>query len=125
MRDPITEGQLRRELDLILVRLERCGRAALIEARTERDQLAGDVFVDAQLVASQALEQLSYERLARRARMLANALDRVRDGSYESCEECGRVIPEARRRALPGAQHACLAKRWASGCIFGRRRQRQ
>jgi DnaK suppressor protein len=102
MRDPITEGQLRRELDLILVRLERCGRAALTEARMEGDRLAGDVFVDAQLVASQGLEELSYERLARRARMLANALDRVRDGSYGSCEECGRRIPEARRRALPG-----------------------
>jgi DnaK suppressor protein len=102
MRDPITEGQLRRELDLILLRLERCGRAALIEARSENDRLAGDVFVDAQLVASQNLEELSYERLARRARMLTNALERVRDGSYGSCEECGRSIPEARRRALPG-----------------------
>jgi phage/conjugal plasmid C-4 type zinc finger TraR family protein len=108
MRDPITEGQLRRELDLILVRLERCGRAALIEARTESNRLAGDVFVDAQLVASQALEELSYERLARRARMLANALDRVRDGSYGTCEECGRRIPEARRRALPGVT-TCLS----------------
>jgi RNA polymerase-binding transcription factor len=107
MRDPITEGQLRRELDLVLVRLERRGRAALIEARSESVRLAGDVFVDAQVVSSQGLEELSYERLARRARMLANALDRVRDGSYGSCEECGRRIPEARRRALPGVT-TCL-----------------
>ena len=107
MRDPITEGQLRRELDLILVRLEQRGRAALIEARSDSDRLAGDVFVDAQLVSSQGLEELSYERLARRARMLANALGRVRDGSYRSCEECGRRIPEARRRALPGVA-TCL-----------------
>jgi len=107
MPDAITEGQLRRELDLILVCLRRCGLAASIEARSESDRLAGDVFVDAQLVPSQGLEGLSYDRLARRARMLANALGRVRDGSYGSCEECGRRIPEARRRALPGVT-TCL-----------------
>jgi phage/conjugal plasmid C-4 type zinc finger TraR family protein len=107
MRDLITEGQLRRELDLVLVRLARCGRAALIEARSQGDRLAGDMFADAQVVASQDLGQLGYERLARRAKVLAIALERVRDGSYDSCEECGGRIPKARRRALPGVT-TCL-----------------
>ena len=102
MRDPITERQLRRELDLVLLRLERYGRAAWIEARSENDRLAGDMFADAQVVAAQDLGELSYERLARRAKVLAIGLERVREGSYGSCEECGGTIPVARRRALPG-----------------------
>jgi DnaK suppressor protein len=102
MPDHSTEGQLRRELDLILVRLERHERAALTEARAEGTRLVGDMFADAQVVASRNLDALSYERLSRRARELINALERVRDGSYGVCEECGGTIPVARRRALPG-----------------------
>lgn len=103
MSDQITEGQLRRELDLILVRLERHDRVALNEARAEGARLVGDMFADAQLVESRNIDALSYERLSRRARELANALERVRDGSYGTCEECGGAIPVVRRRALPGA----------------------
>jgi DnaK suppressor protein len=97
-----TEGQLRRELDLILGRLEQHERIAQIEAHTEGTRLVGDMFADAQIVASRNLDALSYERLSRRARELTNALERLRDGSYGICEECGNTIPQARRRALPG-----------------------
>ena len=102
MPDQTTEGRLRRELHLILGRLEQQDRAALIEARSEGARLVGDMFADAQVVASRNLDALSYERLSRRARALADALERVRDGSYGICEECGGTIPQARRRALPG-----------------------
>src|SRR5215475_8897842 len=102
MSDHTTEGQLRRELDVILGRLERHERAALTEARAEGTRLVGDMFADAQVVASRNLDALSYERLSRRARELVNALERLRDGSYGVCEECGGSIPQARRRALPG-----------------------
>ena len=102
MRDQTTEGQLRRELDLVLVRLERHDLAALTEGRSEGTRLVGDMFADAQVVASRNLDALSYERLSRRAKELANALERVRDGIYGICEECGSTIPLARRRALPG-----------------------
>jgi DnaK suppressor protein len=102
MRNLTTEEQLRRELDLILVRLEERGRAVMTEARSEGARLVGDMFADAQIVASRNLDELNYERLSRRAKVLANALERVRDGSYGLCEECGRSIPQARRRALPG-----------------------
>jgi|SRR5437870_3481095 len=102
MRDQTTEGQLRRELDLVLVRLERHDLAALTEGRSEGTRLVGDMFADAQIVASRNLDALSHERLSRRAKELANALERVRDGSYGICEECGSTIPVARRRALPG-----------------------
>jgi DnaK suppressor protein len=102
MADPNTEEQLRRELDQVLLRLERHERATLSDARSEGARLVGDMFADAQVVASRNLDALGYERLSRRARELANALDRVRDGSYGTCEECGGAIPAARRRALPG-----------------------
>jgi len=101
-RNTEAEAQVRRELDLIIVRLERHDRAAMTEARSEGARLVGDMFADAQLVASRTLDALTYERLSRRARELANALERVRDGSYGSCDECGGTIPAARRRALPG-----------------------
>jgi DnaK suppressor protein len=107
MPDHTTEGRLRRELDLILVRLERHDRAALIDARSEGARLVGDMFADAQVVASRNLDALSYERLSRRSKELTIALERVRDGSYGICEECGSIIPEARRRALPGVT-TCL-----------------
>jgi len=102
MPDRIAEGQLRRELDSILTRLERQERSTLSDARSESVRLVGDMFADAQEVASRNLDALSYERLSRRARELTNALERVRDGSYGTCEECGGTIPAARRRALPG-----------------------
>jgi DnaK suppressor protein len=102
MADRNTEEQLRRELDHVLLRLERHERATLSDARSEGARLVGDMFADAQVVASRNLDALGYERLSRRARELANALDRVRDGSYGTCEECGGAIPAARRRALPG-----------------------
>ena len=97
-----TEGHLRRELDLVLGRLEQHERIAQNDAHAEGARLVGDMFADAQVVASRNLDALSYERLSRRARELTNAIERVRDGSYGMCEECGSTIPQARRRALPG-----------------------
>ena len=104
MPDHTAEGQLRRELDGILVRLERHERAAQTDARADDGRLVGDMFADAQVIASRNLDALGYERLSRRARELVNALERVRDGSYGTCEECGDAIPAARRRALPGVR---------------------
>ncbi len=98
MRDTRTERQLRRELDLIVTRLDGHDRAA---AREGRQGLAGDLVEDAQVVEAQALSELSYGRLARRAGMIRNALSRLQDGRYGRCEECGGVIAPARLRALP------------------------
>ena len=117
--DHTTEGQLRRELDLILVRLERHEQSALTDARTEGARLVGDMFADAQVVASRNLDALSSERLSRRARELANALDRVREGSYGTCEECGATIPHARRKALPGVT-TCVACQERGESLRGR-----
>jgi DnaK suppressor protein len=121
MRNQTTEGQLRRELDMILVRLERGSRAALIEARSEGVRLVGDMFEDAQVVATRSVDELSNDRLSRRAKVLANALERVRDGSYGICEECGGTIPLARRRALPGVTTCLLCQERGEGRQKARR----
>ena len=110
MSDHSAEGQLRRELDVILSRLERHERTAQADARADDGRLVGDMFADAQVIASRNLDALGYERLSRRARELMNALERVRDGSYGTCDECGGAIPAARAagrhdvRAVSGAR---------------------
>ena len=48
MADRNTEERLRRELDQILLRLERQERTTLSDARSEGAQLVGDMFADAQ-----------------------------------------------------------------------------
>jgi hypothetical protein len=52
MADRNTEERLRRELDQILLRLERQERTTLSDARSEGARLVGDMFADAQVVAS-------------------------------------------------------------------------
>ncbi|MGH7393625.1 MAG: TraR/DksA family transcriptional regulator, partial [Candidatus Rokuibacteriota bacterium] len=101
MRDTRTERRLLRELDFIVTRLDGHTRAAAREGRPGGEGFAGDLVEDAQVVEAQALSDLSYGRLARRARTIRDALVRLQDGLYGRCEECGRVIAPARLRALP------------------------
>jgi DnaK suppressor protein len=43
---------------------------------------------------------------------IADALDRVRQGTFGTCEECGEEIPKARLKELPHARYcvACARK---------------
>jgi DnaK suppressor protein len=43
---------------------------------------------------------------------IADALERIRQGSFGKCEECGSAIPKGRLDALPYARHcvACARK---------------
>jgi RNA polymerase-binding transcription factor DksA len=43
---------------------------------------------------------------------IADALERIRQGSFGKCEECGAAIPKGRLDALPYARHcvACARK---------------
>jgi len=47
---------------------------------------------------------LTRELLVERAHRLQAALDRLRDGEYGTCTECGEAIAPARLRALPEVQ---------------------
>ena len=48
-------------------------------------------------------EEVYRRRLADKSRALAEALERVRDGTYGICRECGYRIPRRRLQALPTA----------------------
>lgn len=102
MSDVKAEERLRRELAAILTSLRRWRPAPAEGAPQSIARLAGDLVDDAQVVESLERNQLSYGRLVQRARQLATALSRLRDGSYGRCDECGKPIPPARLQALPG-----------------------
>jgi DnaK suppressor protein len=56
--------------------------------------------------AAEVIEQhreLLWLRLADRSRALTAAKDRVRDGTYGICADCGRPIPQRRLKVLPTA----------------------
>jgi DnaK suppressor protein len=97
MRDVRIERRLRQELDMILQRLGRAGTLA------SGDELSGELVDDAQVVELREDQQLSRARLARRAKGLLVALQRLRVGVYGTCDECGGSIPTGRLHALPSA----------------------
>jgi DnaK suppressor protein len=69
---------------------------------------AADFFDVAQVVEHQELANLTASRLVERARRLRMALERVDDGEYGVCAECGTPIPSRRLSAVPDAT-TCLA----------------
>jgi len=89
-----------------LLETELAGIAARLPARagTPEPQLPGsDLFDAAQSVEHQELESLGISRLIERARRLRLALERVEDGDYGVCSECGTPIPSRRLLAVPDA----------------------
>jgi RNA polymerase-binding transcription factor DksA len=76
--------------------------------------------------AEQALEARDDEgrqvaRLLERATGLEHALRRIQDGSYGTCEHCGRSIGGRRLHALPEARHCvdCAERLQASPARTG------
>jgi RNA polymerase-binding protein DksA len=58
----------------------------------------------ADVVCRNAEREMSFATrslLVERARKLSQALERLRDGEYGTCEECGEPIAPARLRAMP------------------------
>jgi phage/conjugal plasmid C-4 type zinc finger TraR family protein len=101
MADVRAEERLQRELTAILASLRRWSPPPEGSPQSIA-RLAGDLVDDAQAVETLERGQLGYARLAQRARRITIALARLRDGSYGRCDECGKAIPPARLRALPG-----------------------
>ena len=96
------ERQLRQELHTIVMRL---GHGGALQASEE---LSGELVDDAQVLELREGEQLSQARLAQRAKGLLVALQRLRTGTYGTCDECSDPIAPERLRALPSAT-TCLA----------------
>jgi DnaK suppressor protein len=98
------ERELERELRAVVIRL---GHATSIAAAAHNGEatapLGGDLVEDAQVVEAHEVRHLNQDRLARRAKSLMLALQRVKAGTYGICDDCGEAIPPARLRALPSA----------------------
>jgi phage/conjugal plasmid C-4 type zinc finger TraR family protein len=99
-----TNGRLRRRLEA-----ELAGVTARLPrgAEPETPPTGADFLDVAQGVEHQELATLSASRLFERARRLRLALERVDDGDYGVCSECGRPIPPRRLLAVPDAT-ACV-----------------
>ena len=85
-----------------------------------REQYSGDV-VDAALDSvhdeiSSQLAEVESQELAR----TENALERMREGAYGVCENCGNNIPMARLQALPYATYCIKCQREAERDGSGR-----
>jgi len=112
-----TSGRLRNRLQVELAAI-----AARLPTRDETldPGLAGSDFLDvAQSVERQELASLGVSRLANRARRLRLALERVDDGDYGLCTECGEPIPARRLLAVPDATTcvACQARLERDGLL--------
>jgi DnaK suppressor protein len=123
--------QLEAELHRTWVRIRRLGgdtpaeelRGASIEGTGLADEIdAISINVDREM--SFATRSL----LVQRANKLADALDRLREGEYGICEECGEPIAPARLRVMPEVttcvrcqdRRERLAHRYeAVGAVFG------
>lgn len=70
-----------------------------------RSRLTGvhDSYDDAQESADDAVVSQLAQSESRELRAIENALERMREGNYGVCEECGHNIPMARLQALPYA----------------------
>lgn len=97
---------LERELGMTANRLREMGSAAdpkQQEAVARTDGPPGDPMDRIQATETREQYFSSKELLTERAERLAGALDRLRDGSYGVCVECGEAIGWARLRVIPEA----------------------
>lgn len=80
------------------------GAVALEEAPGPIGAADGDEFDEAQEIVRREIGFATRELLVERVHRLQAALDRLRDGDYGICIECGETIAPARLRALPEVQ---------------------
>jgi len=98
-RDRI-EQELRRVMD----RLRQLGGGVVIEAppgAVADNSTLPDPWDDVQLQEEREVSFATRDLLIERANRLAEALERVREGTYGTCEECGEPIAAARLKAVP------------------------
>jgi RNA polymerase-binding protein DksA len=107
--DAVAE-RLRRERDDAIAKLRDLGLTPEMGSDTPRD--VGPPVLD-EGDAAQATERMDMslaarQRLAERINRLTAALERLHEGTYGTCEQCGRSIEPARLEAMPEAP-TCLA----------------
>ena len=107
MLDAMKGIRERLEQDLLTVvsRLRRMESAVALEELPAPVVAAdGDDFSEVQELERREIGFATRELLIERVHRLQAALDRLRDGEYGTCVECGEDIAPARLRALPEVQ---------------------
>src|SRR5919197_3109745 len=96
----------RLEQDLLsaVTRLRQVDGAVALEEIPGPIASDGDEFGDVQELVRREIGFATRELLVERVHRLQAALDRLRDGEYGTCVECGEEIAPARLRALPEVQ---------------------
>jgi DnaK suppressor protein len=96
--------KLEAELNRTVERIRHMGGTATsvqtMNALGDTSQLADEVDV-IQINEDREMSFATRSLLVERANRLAEALERLRDGEYGVCQECGEVIAPARLKAMP------------------------
>ncbi len=96
--------RIEKELGSVMDRLRQLGGAVVIEefpgALGDNSPFA-DPTEEVQVQGEREVSFATRSLLVERANRLAEALDRLREGEYGTCEECGEVIAPARLKAMP------------------------
>lgn len=96
--------RLERELSLTMERIRRTGGGVVFEefpgAVADNTALADEVDV-IQENEDREMSFATRSLLVDRANKLAEALERLREGEYGTCQECGEQIAPARLRVMP------------------------
>ena len=96
--------RIEKELGSVMDRLRQLGGAVVIEefpgALGDNSPFA-DPTEEVQVHGEREVSFATRSLLVERANRLAEALDRLREGEYGTCEECGEAIAPARLKAMP------------------------
>ena len=96
--------RIEKELGSVMDRLRQLGGAVVIEefpgAVGDNSPFA-DPTEEVQVHGEREVSFATRSLLVERANRLAEALERLREGEYGTCEECGEAIAPARLKAMP------------------------
>ena len=96
--------RLEQDLVTAVSRLRQVDGAVALEEVPGPIASDGDEFGDVQELVRREIGFATRELLVARVNRLQAALDRLRDGEYGSCVECGEKIAPARLTAMPEVQ---------------------
>ena len=96
--------RIEEELGRVLDRLRQVGAAIMVEelpGALGANRPPADLLDRVQVQEQREVSMVSRSLLTERAHRLAEALERLREGTYGICEECGEAVPPARLKAMP------------------------
>ncbi|MBI3030508.1 MAG: TraR/DksA C4-type zinc finger protein [Candidatus Rokubacteria bacterium] len=96
--------RIQKELGSVMDRLRQLGGAVVIEefpGALGDNSPFSDPTEEVQVQGEREVSFATRSLLVERANRLAEALERLREGEYGTCEECGEPIAPARLKAMP------------------------